>query len=238
MLFSKNQSNQRLTLLSLVVLLVSLLLSLPSLAINKCVSGSGKVSYQDMPCPEASQSDVIVVKEQNARVQDNQVQIISVLHQGKVYLVGVPKSWKARVNYSPSSDATTLRVKSYPGSEMTLLMTFIKVNSRENSQAGLLDRVMLETDMKYMLSSDSKLNSHELTPLFLDGKMRMTNYVDQVIANRKTPTTGEYAYVTAGALVSDGLLINITILSHHLGSDNYAKAFATVHTVNVQSANL
>ncbi|QFU24118.1 hypothetical protein FS418_21235 [Shewanella sp. YLB-09] len=218
--------------------MTSLLLSLPSLAINKCVSDSGKVGYQDMPCPEASQSDVIVVKEQNARVQDNQVQVISVLHQSKVYLVGVPKSWKSRINHSPSGDASTLRVKPYSGSDMTLLMTFIKIDSREFSQTGLLDRVMLETDMKYMFSRDSKLNSHELTPLFLDGKVRLTNYVDPVIASRKKLTKGEYAYVTAGALVSDGLLINITILSNHLGSDNYAKAFAAVHTVNVQSANL
>lgn len=230
-----------LSMFLLVLFLQALLLSAPSYAINRCVSDDGKVSYQDMPCPEASVADVVEVVEQNAKVDSNQVQLISVLHQGLHYLVGVPKSWTGTIKTSQSGEASTLRVKPHSGSDITLLMTFIHRHTSNGSSASskrheeVLGRVMFETDMKYMTQrSESKLNSHDLSPLFIDGKLRLSNYVDRTIASRKNRIKGEYAYVTAGALVSDDLLINITILSHSLKSDNYAKAFVAAHTVAIK----
>ncbi|QLE84465.1 DUF4124 domain-containing protein [Shewanella sp. Scap07] len=218
--------------LSQLTLALVLLLSPSHAAINKCVNAAGQISYQDRPCPDSSQAESIEVTLQNAPAA---LKLHRISAAGSDYLIGLPSHWQ--VTRQVSGGASTFKAQAGTGRQATrLLMTFIQRQQTSDAMA-LLAQIEQQTDLQYLQPSQSvKLGSDDFQPVMLAGNGRLSHYVDNKLVGMGGTRQQQFAYVTGGAIVSGDLLINITILSHDIGSSAYAKALAAVHLVTTDSS--
>ena len=209
-----------------------------ALAINKCTDSNGKTSYQEKACPDSSKALTIEPQTSSkAQPVTAEVKVVDVAVNGsKTFSVGFPGHWQSSTRSSGDS-APTLRIVATDGAPLRLLMTFFpKRQSLGLDDAVLndavLDRAMLAIhDLHAKSGNEKKIRSKKVEQVFSDGVGHVLTYVDEALLNRNNPGGDEFAYLTTGAVVIDGMLITISILSNALDSANYAKAMIAIHTI-------
>ena len=217
--------------------LVSLSLSSQSLAINKCTDGQGKISFQDKPCPSASEMTVIQsISPSNANgnqsVNNPDIKIVDVnLTNGKSFSVGVPGNWQDSIRLG-NETVPTLRVVSSNGEPLILLMTFIPKRQSVGLDNIVLNEVMQGiADQHSNSKSERKIGVRKVDLVFAEGVGHLLTYIDDSLVKNINRKSDEFSFITTGALIIEGMVINVSILTNDIKSDNYAKALIAVHTI-------
>ena len=220
--------------LVLSVLCVSLFYSTASVAINKCVDDKGRVSFQDKPC--VATSTATAVKQQPISIvqsSDNGVKIVDLkVGSGKHFSIGLPSDWKVSVKTPPGIVAPTLRAQPPSGSDLVLLMSFIPNPNTFVNGSSLLQKVMSEIDRQHQGNPNEKsISSLKIKQVFGKAPGKLNTYLDRRLANKSRLSKGEFMLVSEGAVVIDGVVVKITILTNDVASLNYKKAFAGIHAI-------
>ncbi len=208
-----------------------IIFSTHSFANNECVGIDGKVSFQDKPCPKITEtSSIMESADKEKSPPGTDIRIIDLdVEGGKQFSVRVPASWKPAIRNPTGILAPTLRVKPSSGDDITLLMTFIPIKSTGESTSSLLNKVMAGIERQHgSNSSERKLATTSIKQILNDGEGSVITYIDDALAKSEHLPGGEFVFVTAGAVILNDVLVNITILTNDLQSDNYGKAIAAI----------
>ncbi len=97
----------------------------------------------------------------------------------------------------------------------------------------------MESAKKQHMSSRSEriVTSRSFEQKFNDGEGKLIIFSDDSLAKNNHLPKGEYIFVTAAAVIIKNVLINITILTNDLLSDNYIKAMAATYTIYTTRPN-
>lgn len=213
---------------------ISLLYSTSSMAINKCVDDNGRVSFQDKPCAATSTATTVPQQPSGAsQASNSEIKIVDLnVGERKRFSIGLPADWKTSVKTPRGINAPTLRAQPVLGDDVILLMTFIPNPQKYMPETSALQRVMSEIDRVHRASGNEKqLSSIDIKQVFGKGPGKLNTYLDQSLANNNQLPKGEFMLVSDGAVVIDDVVIKITILTNDVASSNYKRAFAAVHAI-------
>lgn len=134
-----------------IVLMCAVLASVEVFAINKCVSPSGKVSFQDKPCPNTSSSEVATADADSQSSQES-VNIVE-LKMGNIATISVPipSDWTVELNASNSQNSSTLKTETKSGESVKLLVTTVPLKNSltKDERSSLLKQIRNQIESQY-----------------------------------------------------------------------------------------
>lgn len=217
----------------------ALIFSTQSFAINKCIGSDGRVSFQDTPCPENVEFSSVIARAKNDNKSQNiDLKAIELEVEETLFSILVPAHWEESNRVLKDKLAPTLRIKPTSGSDITLLMTFIPIQNQSETNSVLLGKVMESVKRQHMSNiSERIVTSRSFKQKFNDGEGKLIIFSDDLLAKKIQLPKGEYIFFTAAAVIIKNVLINITILTNDLLSDNYIKAMAATYTIYTTRPN-
>lgn len=208
-----------------------------SLAIQKCVDANGKISFQDKPCPTTSKAEEIKLESSSpARNESDEINLVTLsLNSGKDYFIGVPSNWETTTQTAPNRESANLRAASNDSSPAVLLMTIIEPKMFMGDDRLLLSKAMKRINAQYAPrgAHQKKVGSFPLKLRITEGLVEVATFQDKSLMTPSAKAKGEYPYVTAGAIVIKGTIINITLLSHSVTSNSFISGLAAIEAIGV-----
>ncbi|HPF74441.1 MAG: DUF4124 domain-containing protein [Rhodanobacteraceae bacterium] len=208
--------------------LALLLAASPSVAaVHKCIDASGKTIYQDAPCPSETRTGDIPkhIADGSGPQERIEVQVGATDH----FVISLPAAWHGSVRTPPGIQAPTLSARSANGG-MSLDMTFIPIPEPVDQPEQLLARVM--TGIASEHENDPNSRRSKLfpfsTPNIPGGLGAHFAFKDESLASLDKLPDGEYAYMSAGAVIVGQVLINFTVLTNDLQSPAYRTAVTNI----------
>ena len=196
-------------------------------AVHKCIDPSGKTIYQDSPCPSQTRSSDI--PKHIADGSGSQERIDVTVGAGDHFSISLPAAWHGTVRTPPGIQAPTLSARSAHGS-MSLDMTFLPIPQPVDDPEQLLARVM--TGIASEHENDPNSRRSKLfpfsTPNIPGGLGAHFAFKDESLASLDKLPDGEYAYMSAGAVIVGQVLINFTVLTNDLQSPAYRTAVTNI----------
>ncbi|MBV1916423.1 MAG: DUF4124 domain-containing protein [Pseudomonadales bacterium] len=213
-------------------LFIPLLYSSSLMAINKCVDGNGRISFQDTPCVGAASASTVVTQPA-PKTSDNGVKIVDLnVGKNKQFSIGLPSEWNTTVKTPPGIRAPTLRAQPKTGSDLVLLMTFIPDQRAFFGGPSILPQVMSEIERNHQTNpNEQKLASSKIEQIIGKESGELITYLDKSLSNKASLPKGEFMIVSEGAVIIDKVIVKITILTNDVRSPNYKKAFAAIHAI-------
>lgn len=203
-------------------------------AINKCVSPSGKVSFQDKPCSKTSSSEVATVDPVSQSLPEN-INIVE-LKMGNVATISVPipSDWSVELSAPNSQNSSTLKTETKSGESVKLLITTVPLKNSltKDERNSLLKQIRNQIESQYRgYGSAKEVVSRPIKQAMNNGIGHLYTYIDENLLNAKQLPPGESIYASAGVVIIDNILITTTILTNNVKTDNYGKALAAIHFI-------
>ena len=219
-----------------ILLLLALFVNGEALAINKCVSSTGKTSYQDQPCADAAKSASISKNSVNIQSPE-EINIVELkMSNGRSLSVLIPAEWDTDLTTSSTQDSTTLKAISKKGESVTLLVTSIplKKSLSTDERSNLIKQIRTQIEGQYQNHETTrKLVSRPIKQATNEGAGYLYTFVDDNLLNEKSLPEGESIYASAGVIIIDNVLITSTILTNNTKTENYVKALAALHFLTI-----
>lgn len=216
----------------LSVLFIPLLYSASAMAINKCVDGNGRISFQDKPCVGATSASTVATQPV-PEASSNGVKIVDLdVGKNKQFSIGLPSEWNTSIKTPPGIQAPTLRAQPKTGSDLVLLMTFIPDQRGFFGGPSVLPQVMSEIERNHESNpNEQQLTSSKIKQVFGKESGELITYLDRSLSNKGRLPKGQFMIVSEGAVVIERVVVKITILTNDVRSSNYKKAFAAIHAI-------
>jgi hypothetical protein len=143
-----------------------------------------------------------------------------------------PGDWQSSIESAAELDAPTLRAVPVQGAHLILLMTFIPKRQTVGMDAVVLDKIMQGIHEQHAGNpGETRVASRAIKPIFAAGVGHVLTYVDETLLSNQSRATEDFAYITTGALLIEGMVVSISILSNGIESENYVKALLGVATL-------
>jgi len=205
-----------------------------ALAINRCTDASGKVAFQDKPCPLESTAKTIQPSASKLLASTkNGVQLKEVsIGINRTFTVGLPEDWQATVQPTDAGTAVTLRAVPAQGDTLILLMSFLPKRQSMNMDSMVLDRIMQGIHERHGVNPDERrLASIPIDPVFAKGVGHVMSYVNETLLADKQRSPSEFTHLTTGALVIEGMTVSVSVLNNNPSGENYIKALLALATI-------
>jgi hypothetical protein len=166
-------------------------------------------------------------------VNSAEVKTVNVaLGNGKAFTIGIPGDWQSSIESAAELDAPTLRAVPVQGAHLILLMTFIPKRQTVGMDAVVLDKIMQGIHEQHAGNpAETRVASRAINPIFAAGVGHVLTYVDETLLSNQGRAAEDFAYMTTGALLIEGMVVSVSILSNGIESENYAKALLGVATL-------
>lgn len=197
-------------------------------SVYKCTNADGSVSYQDRACPGAADEKKVRVGKparKKGRGYDGKVVPVPGIGEAAVLVF----DYMETIVRQDGERGTTIGIRSKPGTsnKMSMMLTVMP-----NPQGSIPSRQQQENDVRQIAMEAAGMGFADFR--FQDFEARSGTGLLSVVDDPRYPDgaapAGEFATVTAGQIVSDTVVIAVTILSDGVDNKGFTDALAIAKT--------